>query len=378
MAAAEDNTTILTFKFRLLVNKRQHKALAAILNQQRFIYNACLESRIDCYRKTGKSLSYMTQTKHLTELRQDAVYASLPVNLQRWTLSRLDDAYRSFFRRIKRGDKPGFPRFRGKDRWRSFGFAELGGLRFDGNRIRFKGLCGGLRVHLHRPLPPAGKLLSATFTTDAKGWHVCFHMRVEKQALPSTGNAVGIDMGLKELLVLSTGEAIPNVRKAKNAEREQRIRQRALARCKRGSKRRLKVKRRLVRVLEHTARARRTYAHQISARLVRENDFIAIEDLNVKGLAAGMLAKSVHDAGWGMLRQMLTYKAANADRKLVAVSPRHTSQTCPECGNIKAKTLTERVHSCACGCVMDRDVAAAKVILQRGCSELRATERRAA
>jgi putative transposase len=378
MADAEDNTIILSFKYRLLPTRKQHKTLAHILEEQRILYNAALQSRIDCYRKTRKSLSYMTQAKQLTELRELPEYFAMPVNLQRWTLSRLDDAYGAFFKRVKRGEEPGFPRFRGKGRWQSFGFSEFSGIRFDGKRTRFRGLPGGLRVHLHRPMPD-GKILSCTFTRNAKGWYICFQMRVVKQPLPANDNAVGIDMGLKSLMVLSTGEAIPNIRKARQAEKEQRIRQRALARCKRSSKRRLKVKRRLVRLYEHTTNGRRTYAHQLSARLVREHDFIAIENLNVKGMVRGNLAKSIHDAGWGQLRQFLTYKAANADRVLVAVNPRNTSQECSGCGVIVPKTLRDRVHDCpGCGLVMDRDENAARNILERARSGARATQRRAA
>src|ERR1700722_12938024 len=114
---------ILSYKFRLLPTKLQHEALEAILESQRQLYNAALEERIGCYRKTGNTLRYFTQCKSLTEWRQsDDAAALIPVSLQRWTLKRLDDAYAAFFRRMKVGQKAGFPRFRGKGWWSSFGF----------------------------------------------------------------------------------------------------------------------------------------------------------------------------------------------------------------------------------------------------------------
>ena len=365
MANHSINKTIICFKYRLLPTQAQHLCLREILEQQRQIYNACLESRIDCYRKTGKSISYFTQSKHLTELRQEKEFSRFPVNIQRATLQRIDRAYVDFFSRIKRGAAPGFPRFKGKDWFKSFGFAEFSGLQFDGKRIRFKGLPGGLRIRMHRELPNDAELLGCTFSLDHKGWSISLQARTAKIILPYTGTNVGIDMGINTLAMLSTGDAIPNISPSKHAQRKMRVCQRSLARCKRGSKRRAKVRQQVVRCHAKIANTRKTYLHQVSAKLVRENDVIAIENLNVKGLASGMLAKSARDAGWGNLRLYLTYKAENAGRGLIAVDPRYTSQTCPECGIIKKKELSERTHSCECGCVLDRDVAAAKVILQR-------------
>ena len=132
----------------------QHAILAAILEGQRLLYNAALEERIGCYRHTGEGRSYVDQCKGLTEWRHsDPEAAAVPVALQRWTLWSVQLAFDGFFRRIKtRQGRAGCPRFRSKARWRSFGFCEMHGLRFDGCRLRFRGLPGGIRVHLHRPM----------------------------------------------------------------------------------------------------------------------------------------------------------------------------------------------------------------------------------
>lgn len=377
MACGDDNTLILTYKYRLLPTRKQHAALASILETQRQLYNGALEHRIGAYRAVNKTITLYTQLTELTELRREPGFENVPANLQRWTLRRLDESYQAFFRRVKvKGAKAGFPRFRSKSRWNSFGFAEFSGIQVRGKRLYFKGVAGGLRMHLHRTLPE-GKPLCCVFTHDHKGWFVCLQYRIPVNALPATGKQIGVDMGLKELAVLSTGEAIPNPRPARCAERELRRRQRALARCKRGSKRRVKVRLELTRRHAKIKNTRFTYLHQVSARLVRENDLIAVEKLNVKGLASGMLAKSVSDASWAKLKQMLTYKAEWAGRQLIEVDAKHTSQTCPECGQIVKKTLKQRTHECDCGCVLDRDHAAALVILQRARSGAPVSQREA-
>lgn len=357
---------VLTYRRRLLPSKKQHIALADICESQRELYNGALEHRIGAWTTARKTITLFTQQKELTQLRQDPAFRKVPMNAQRWTLRRLDAAYQAFFRRVKtKGEKAGFPRFRGCARWQSFGFAEFCGIRLRSNRLYFKGMPGGLRIHLHRPLP-AGKPLCCTFTRDNKGWFICLQYRVQQRILASTGGHIGIDVGLKELCVLSTGEAIPNPQIAKRADRELRRRHRALARCKKGSKRRAKVKRRLSRLHAKVVDTRRTYLHQISARLVMGNDVIAVEKLNVKGLASGMLAKSVHDAGWGMLKEMLTYKAAKAGRKLIEVDPKNTTQACSSCNAIVPKKLSERWHHChECGLSLDRDHNAALNVLHR-------------
>jgi putative transposase len=377
MAESTNNTIILSYKYKLRPTARQHGQLESILESQRILYNCALEHRIQYYKKTGKSMSYMSQCKEVTELRKEVDYSVIPANLQRWTLKRLDDSFNGFFRRIKSGDKSGFPRFRGKGRWRSFGFAEFSAIRLIDNRLRFRGISGSLRLNLHRELPK-GKILSCTFTRAHKGLYISLQMRVACNPLPATGKHIGIDVGLIHLATLSDGTHIPNIRITRKTAKKLRVASRALARCKKGSKRRQKVRLKLIQCHAKIKNTRATYLHQISANLVRKNDLIAVEKLNNKGLASGMLAKHVNDAAWSKLKQNLLYKAENAGREVIEVPAKYTSQECPSCHNIKPKKLSERVHRCVCGCVMDRDVAAAKVILERGRTGSRVTQRKAA
>lgn len=362
MTAARD---VLTYKYRLLPTKRQHKALLEILSSQCDLYNAALEERIDCYRKTKKSISYMSQTVSLTKCRHEIPeMGTMPVHLQRGTLARLDAAFKGFFNRVKRGDKPGFPRFRSKNWFNSFEFKEFEGITLKNKRLKFKGFPGGLRVHFHRALPES-KILNAKFKRDIKGWSVCFSVAVEAQEKRIVLSGVGIDVGIKTLAATSDGLLIPNPRVARKSERKMRVRQRQLSRCKKDSNRRKKIKQHVARLHAKIANTRKTGLHQISRTLVNRYDLIAVEALNNKALAKGMLARDVHDAGWAMLREQLRYKAEGAGVHFIEVDPKYTSQTCPDCGSIAKKELSQRVHQCSCGCVLDRDVAAAKVILQR-------------
>lgn len=364
---------ILTYRFRLLPSKRQHRALEAILESQRQLYNAALEERIGCYRATGKGRTYIDQQNSLTICRAELPeMAALPLKLQRWTLRRIDEAYEAFFRRLKvRGGKAGFPRFRGKDRWHSFGFIEFSGIRWDGKRLRFASMPGGIRLHLHRHLPDGANIRSCVFRRTGRDWHVCLGIAIDAPEKRAVAKMVGVDLGLKVFAYCSDGVILPNPHIARKAERAQRIAQRALARCKRGSNRRRKTKARLARLHRKIANTRSTWLHQQSAALVGRADLIAVESLNVKGLASGWLAKSVNDAGWSSFINLLRYKAERAGAHLIEVDPRHTSQDCSGCGERVPKPLWQRQHSCpACGLVMDRDENAALNVLQKAVSGL--------
>ena len=361
---------ILTYRYRLLPTRRQHAALSAICESQRILYNAALEERIGCYRATGKTRSFIDQAKALTTCRRDLPeMAALPVTLQRWTLKRLDEAFAGFFRRVKaRNGKAGFPRFRGKGWWESFGFAEFSGIRFDGKRLRFKGIPSGLSVHLHRPLPPDADIRSCVFRRDGSGWVVCLAVLVEAAEKRAVATAVGVDLGLKVFAYCSDGVIVPNPQIARKAERRFRVKQRALARCKRGSNGRRKVKAGLARLHRKIADTRSTWLHQQSAALVKRADLIAVEGLNVKNMIRHpTLARSISDASWSKFLGFLAYKAERAGVHFVRIDPRNTSQTCSGCGDLVPKALVVRTHSCpSCGLVIDRDWNASLNILRAG------------
>jgi putative transposase len=359
---------ILTYRYRLLPSKRQHRVLEAICESQRQLYNAALEERIGCYRVTGKTLSRVDQQKSLTICRRELPeMRALPTNLQRWTLGRLDSAYKAFFRRVKaRNGKAGFPRFRSKDRWRSFGFGEFSGIRWDGKRLRFSGLPSGLRVHLHRSLPVDCDIRSCVFRRDGRDWHVCLQITVDTAEKRAVSSVVGIDLGLKVFAYCSDGVVIPAPKIARKAEREMRRRQRALARCKRGSNRRRKIRAHVARLHRKITETRSTWLHQQSAALVNRADLIAAEDLNVAGMIRHpTLARSIADASWSKFLAMVAYKVGKTGGRFVTIDPRNTSQRCSGCGGLVPKSLAVRTHSCPhCGLVIDRDWNASLNILQ--------------
>jgi putative transposase len=358
---------ILTYRYRLLPTRRQYRALEGILESQRQLYNAALEERTEAYRKARVSRTYIDQTKGLTEWRQsDPEARALPVALQRATLKRLDEAYAAFFRRLRSGGKPGFPRFRGKGWFDSFGFREFSGIALSGARIQFKGMPGRLVIHMHRPLPAEGVVKSCIFRREVKGWTISLMTKVPRAEPRERSGAVGLDLGIKTFAVMSNGDFIPSLKAGRRAERRVRLLQRALARKRHGSKGRVKARESLARCHAAAARHRNDFLHQTSAHLLRDFSLIAIEAINTKALARSRLAKEFHDASWGKFISMLRYKAERAGALLIEIDPRNTSQDCSECGTRVPKALGQRRHECpSCGLSIDRDLNAARNILNR-------------
>lgn len=354
---------VLSYRYRIEPNKTQAALLAEMLADFCGLYNCALEHRIKAYEK-GVSVRCNDQITALPAIRKD-----LP-NQGRWSATaqqqvfrKLDKTFKSFFGRCKRGQTPGFPRFRARDRYHAADFRVGDGLTIRKNRkLGFVGIPGEIKVRWHRELP--SKPASAILSRNAGKWYIIFHVEVEAVDRASP-DSVGVDLGLTSLLALSNGETVarPNITK-RNAAKLRRL-QRALARCKRGSKIRRKRKAAAAKLQAHIGAARRDFLHKESRKLVNRFGRIAFEDLNTKGLAGGVLAKHVYDASWAQLTAMTSYKAANAGGEVVMVDPRGTSQTCPECGTVAKKTLAERTHRCSCGCVLDRDVASAMVVHQR-------------
>ena len=360
----------LTYKYVLLPTKRQRQELDAICEEQRQLYNGALWARNWAYEKTKRVLTLFDQCKELAKWRQSDQEASrLSSNLQRWTLRRLDNAFKAFLKRAKnKSDRWGKPRYRSSERWHSFGFAEFAGIALKNNRIKFKGLSSSIRVHFHRPFPKNSEIKSCIFTKIANHWYIAFQVKVDSpEKLSAIESAIGIDVGLNNFIFGSDGRCVPNPRFARKAERKIAECNRKLARCKRGSNRRKKVKLQLTKAHLAVKNARRTFLHQWSRALVDKYDLICHEDLKIVNMAKSNMAKSIYDAGWATFFRYIAYKAEGAGKYVRVVDSRFTSQECPGCGMIRRKSLADRIHNCeSCGLEMDRDHAAAKVILSRG------------
>jgi putative transposase len=357
-----------TYRFRLYPNAEQDIALNGMLGAFCDLYNAALEERIDRYRKTGRTLSYNVQALQLKEVRAiDERLAAFSFTTAQQVLRRLDKAFAAFFRRVKTGEKPGFPRFQSKRRFDSVEMRVGDGLTLRQQRLRIAGIDGLLKVRWHRSLPHNGTLGHAVLSRNGGRWHICFAVDLPDAApRPRDFAPVGMDVGVSSLVALSTGETIANPKWTASADATLRRLNRSLARKRRYSRGWKKAKVALCRHHARVAYRRNDTLHKLSARLVREHSHIAVEALNVKGLARGMLAKEVLSAGWATFFNMLRYKAESAGSVVEAVDPAGTSQTCPACGGSVVKTLADRWHSCPqCGYEADRDVAAAQVVLLR-------------
>ncbi len=374
---------LLTYRFKLKPTRAQYATLDRLLEAQRLLYNAALQERIEAWRKAGKSISKIDQNKSLTQIRSfDEGYASMPACLSRWSLARLDDALVGFFSRVKRGQSPGFPRFKPMSRWSSFGFDEFRGIRLRNGRLLFRPIVGGLKLNQHRTIPEGSSIKSCTFTRRGRHWWITMAVDVaaaDRHVDPDT--AVGIDVGVAHLATTSAGEHFENARPRSRRQRELRVAARALARCKRGSKRRRKVRARLAALQRQVLAARNNHLHQVSAVMAKRYAFIAVENLKLRNMtrsAAGTvddpgknvrqkagLNRSLLDAAPGRLIELITYKAERAGGMVVKVDPRRTSQDCSSCGVRVEKKLSVREHRCSCGTVLDRDHNAALNILNR-------------
>ncbi|MCI0705836.1 MAG: transposase [Planctomycetia bacterium] len=331
------------------------------------LYNAALKERHDAYRITGKSVGYCEQSAQLPGVkveREDVarVHSQVLQNV----LKRVACAFDHFFRRVKQGQKPGYPRFRSRFRYDSFTFPQARGtFRLEGNRLHLSKI-GKVKVHLYRPVE--GKIKTCTIKREADGWYAI--LAVEEPTpvgLPATGKSVGVDVGIESFATLSTGETIENPHYLREAERQLKTAQRCVSRRKRGSQRWRKAVHRLKRLHLKVKRQRADFHHKTARLLVSEFDTIAVEDLNISGLMKNRhLAKSISDAGWGQFIVALTRKAEEAGRVVVKVNPSYTSQDCSRCGARIRKSLAVRVHRCdACGLILHRDHNAALNIEQK-------------
>lgn len=354
-----------TFKYRLYPTKNQAVILGEQLALCCELYNAALQERRDAWKMAHKSINFRSQSDQLPQVKADrldvkGVYSQVLQDV----LHRVDKTFQSFFRRVRRKETPGFPRFRSRAWYDSFTYPQLG-FAVEGARLNLSKI-GSIKLKLHRPIE--GTVKTVTIKREAGKWYACFSVEVESVPLSPSSKTIGIDVGLTHFATLSDGREIDNPRFYRTAQSALRIAQRKVARRKRGSRRRRKAVRLLQRAHIHAGNQRSNFHHQIARTLVNTYGVISVEDLNVKGLARGMLAKSVSDAGWSAFIAKLAYKAENAGRVLIKVDPRGTSQTCI-CGASVPKTLGQRWHEClACGLSLGRDHVSAQIILGLGLS----------
>ncbi len=359
-----------TYKEKLRPTPTQERALDEVLWRCRDLYNAALEQRITAWQRCRVSVSRFSQEVELKDIRAEfPEYAAIHSHILQDVLARLDRTYQAFFRRVQRGEKAGFPRFKGRGRFHSFTFKEYGnGARLDNGCLVLSKI-GRISVHWSRPIEGTPK--TVTISRDADGWYVAISCAdVPVHPLPPTGQETGIDTGLESFATRADGTPIHNPRCYRKAQAYLRRCQRRVTRRTKGSHRRRKAVALLAKAHQHIHNQRHDFHHQEARKLVRQYDVIYYEDLRVANMVRNhSLAKSISDAGWSAFLSILTFKAASAGKRVQAVHPAFTSQRCsgPLCSMMVRKGLSVRWHSCPeCGTSLHRDHNAARNILRLG------------
>ena len=372
----------LTYKYRLFPNSAQRTSLERVLELCRWVYNDTLAARKHAYEQEQRSLGLYDTNKLLTEWKAikpalKEVHSQVLQNVQ----ERVDLAFKAFFRRVKAGEEPGYPRFKGKGLYDSFTFKQSG-FKLIGDKLTLSKI-GDIAIKLHRPIGVAIKTL--TIQRDAVGnWYACFSGECDTQPLPTNHNVVGIDLGLTTFAYFSNGEKIERQRWMKQDAADIARLQRKKEQFPKGSPERRKVIKALCHAYERAANRRNNFAHQESRKLVNEYQFIAFEKLDIKDMqssgnepitkwAQSAINRGIADVAWGQFVQFTVYKAANAGRGVALVNPRGTTQECSGCGVIVPKDLSMRIHDCPhCGLKISRDQNAALNILARGLARINA------
>lgn len=361
-----------SFKYRLFTNKTQEAKLDGLFNSARFLYNCALEQRIVCYKQWRKFINYYDQANSLKEVRSfDEGIAQLNFSASQNILRQLDKAFQAFFRRIKQGKKPGFPRFKGKDRFRSITFPTYGdGIKLKNSKLYIQNI-GHIRIKLHRNLE--GVIKTVTIKRQNERFYASFSCNeVPQNILPTSTKEIGIDVGIKSFAVMSDGQMIDNPKYLKQSETKLKEIQSQYSK-----KRSKTLKRKLCRLHEKISNQRKDFQHKLSRKIVDKFGFVFIEKLQPKQMVKNnfkVLNKYINDAAWSQFFNFLSYKAENAGRKLVKVNPKNTTQACSKCGQIVKKDLSVRAHKCSCGLEISRDLNAAYNIYRLGHSLVFKTE----
>jgi putative transposase len=398
------------YKYRLYPTKKQRATLQWTLDRARELYNAALQERRDAYTCKVKrhpsfydeetrtqltkehALTYTRQAAELPEIKE--VRPEYEQILQD-VLRRVDKAFKAFFRRVKEGQKPGYPRYKGEGHYDSFTYPQSGFSLTADNRLCLSKI-GSLKVKFptgKKAHPPQGVIKTCTIKREGEHWFVVLTCEVEREVVyhPSE-EAVGLDLGLLHFATLSTGEQIDNPRHLRRAEAQLKQQQQGIACKKPGSTRRRKAGRRIGKLHRHIRNQRRDFHHQQARKLVNRYALLCFEELKPANMSrrpkpkqdettgqyvhngasrkAG-LNKSIRDAGWGQFVRICEGKAESAGARVLKVNPRNTSQRCSQCGAMVPKDLEERWHRCpSCGAELDRDHNSALDVLRLGLEAL--------
>jgi putative transposase len=349
-------------------------------------YNYLLADRFDWYERNRSPINACPLVCHLPELRDNPDYYSQKKTLPSlkkthpWYGAIYSQVLQDIVKRVKvtfdrflKGDsnskRSGRPRFKSRNSYKTFTYPQIKDGCLQGNIINLP-MFGKVKIILHRPIPDGFKIKTASVTKKADGYYLTFSL--EDATVPTIkpdfnpDSITGIDVGLKEFLTTSTGETVAIPQHYRKAQKRLRVIQKRVSRRKKGSNQRLKAVKQLGKQHKKVADKRKDFHFKTANNLLKKYDVVAVEDLNVKGLARTRLAKSVLDAGWSSFLSILTNKAENAGLLVIPCIASGTSQDCSSCGVKVPKKLHERWHDCPnCGCSLDRDHNAAINIKNR-------------
>lgn len=363
-----------TFKYRIYPSKSQIKKLNDNIRSCVFVWNTFLNERKVLYEVENKQISCFEQINKLPEIKKEFPFLknTYSCSLQQVVI-KLDLAFKSFFRRIKNGETPGYPRFKGNTRLDSIHYPQYGrcGCFIKNGKLAVSKI-GDIKLVYHREL--VGKPKTATIKRTPTGkWFVSICCETDNNILQASDLSVGIDLGISKFATFSDGTVIENPRFFKEEETNLKKAQSKTDKLVKGSKERFKARKVVNRIYERLSWKRDNFSHQESRKVINKYQNIILEKLNT----LGMIDKNIHnlnkcitDVAWNKFTSFTQYKAAEAGRSVVLVNPRNTTKTCSQCGKIVDKSLNERVHKCSCGLVIDRDLNAAINILRLGTQSL--------
>lgn len=387
---SETKTLFRTFKYRLYPTKEQEAIFYEWLETCRRLYNYFVKQRFDHWeiqkqlpKEERKYLSFIDLGKQLPEMKKDnqylkRAYAAVLLDVA----SRVDKTFKNFTREISKGNSNyGKPKIKRQGSYISFTYPQPGikrqKFRIDGNRL-YLGKIGHVKIIIDREISQAAVLKTCTIRRDGNHWyaHISTKQLVSKPVQQIDLNkSVGIDLGIKTYGMLSNGDEIKNPKWMQVMEKKLAREHRNLTRKKLGSNNWKKQLIKIQKIHRSIRFQRKDFLHKETTKLVKAFDIIVLEDLRIGNLIRNnSLAKNIGGVSWGIFQNLLSYKLEEKGKKLIFINSQNTSQLCSNCGELVKKSLKVRIHKCPfCDIILDRDLNAAKNILQRGLDSLQSS-----